>query len=79
MFLSHISKRIVYTFVFSQLFHWYEKLYNKNSPQSVVHSWGGDVFKVESIPLIVLLGMLLHWMAFHIFATSVNIRSNNYW
>lgn len=70
MFLPHISKRIAYIFVFNQLFHWYEKLHNKSSLQSVVDLWGQEVFKVESIPLIVLLGLLLHWMAFHIFATT---------
>lgn len=78
MFLPHISKRIVYVFVFNQHSHCYEKLYNKNSPRSVVDLWGREVFKVESIALIVLMGMFLHWMAFHIFATSVNIRSKNY-
>lgn len=79
MFLSHSSKNIVYIFVVNRLFHLYEKLYNKNSLQSVVGLWGEEVSNGQSSPLIVLLGTLMCWEAFPIFAVYMNIRSSHYW
>lgn len=62
MILPHISQNIFYVFAVNQLFHLYEKLYNKNSLQTVIGLQGQEALKVTNSHLVVLLDMLMCWM-----------------